>query len=260
MDYSKLSKEELIALLEDRDAELYQTRKERDEALKKLEEVIEKKNVSRAKMFARKSEIRKNTFNEAEETKEKEENSSSKKGRKVGSKNFDYAYLESHVDEIITLEPEKVDGSAKYIGEDDCFCIELLAYKLVPKGSYLKNGQVIEVPDDLDRVGWFCENTNFDRWEYKTYPVKQKKPNELGLYDMCGNVLEWCSDDYGKYNGSFQINPNPIFNDTGLHSSMARGGCFEFVEKACRVSSRFNTNQTIRSSWFGLRLALSVEK
>lgn len=40
----------------------------------------------------------------------------------------------------------------KYIGEDDCFCIELLAYKLVPKGSYLKNGQVIDVPDDLDRV------------------------------------------------------------------------------------------------------------
>lgn len=40
----------------------------------------------------------------------------------------------------------------KYIGEDDCFCIELLAYKLVPRGSYLKKGQVIEVPDDLDRV------------------------------------------------------------------------------------------------------------
>ena len=37
----------------------------------------------------------------------------------------------------------------KYIGEDDCFCIELLAYKLVPKGSYLKKGQVIDVPDDL---------------------------------------------------------------------------------------------------------------
>ena len=40
----------------------------------------------------------------------------------------------------------------KYIGEDDCFCIELLAYKLVPRGSYLKKGQVIDVPDDLDRV------------------------------------------------------------------------------------------------------------
>ena len=40
----------------------------------------------------------------------------------------------------------------KYTGEDDCFCIELLAYKLVPMGSYLKNGQVIDVPDDLTRV------------------------------------------------------------------------------------------------------------
>ena len=40
----------------------------------------------------------------------------------------------------------------KYIGEDDCFCIELLAYKLVPKGSYLKKGQIIEVPNDLTNV------------------------------------------------------------------------------------------------------------
>ena len=40
----------------------------------------------------------------------------------------------------------------KYIGEDDCFCIELLAYNLVEKGSYLKNGQVVDVPDDLTRV------------------------------------------------------------------------------------------------------------
>ena len=40
----------------------------------------------------------------------------------------------------------------KYIGEDDCFCIELLAYKLVSRDENLKNGQVIEVPDDLTRV------------------------------------------------------------------------------------------------------------
>ena len=40
----------------------------------------------------------------------------------------------------------------KYIGENDCFCIELLAYKLVPKGSYLKKGQVIDVPNDLESL------------------------------------------------------------------------------------------------------------
>ena len=40
----------------------------------------------------------------------------------------------------------------KYVGEDDCFCIELLAYKIVPKGSYLKKGQVVDVPNDLTNV------------------------------------------------------------------------------------------------------------
>lgn len=40
----------------------------------------------------------------------------------------------------------------KYVGEDDCFCIELLAYKVVPKNSYLKNGQIIDVPNDLTNV------------------------------------------------------------------------------------------------------------
>ena len=40
----------------------------------------------------------------------------------------------------------------KYIGEDDCFCIELLAYNLVEKGSYLKNGQVVDVPNNLTNV------------------------------------------------------------------------------------------------------------
>lgn len=153
MDYSKLSKEELIALLENRDAELYQTRKERDEALKKLEEVIEKKNVSRAKMFARKSEIRKNTFNEAEETKEKEENGSNKKGRKAGSKNFDYAYLESHVDETIYLEPEKVDESTKYIGEDVSYKISYIPgrykiTKIISKKYVSSNGKIYQVVKD----------------------------------------------------------------------------------------------------------------
>ena len=40
----------------------------------------------------------------------------------------------------------------KYVGDDDCFCIELLAYKLVEQGSYLKNGQIIDVPNDLTNV------------------------------------------------------------------------------------------------------------
>ena len=157
MDYSKLSKEELIALLENRDAELYQARKERDEAIKKLEEALEKKSVSRVKMFARKSEIRKNVFNEAEETKEKEERSIAKKGRKVGSKNFDYAYLESHVDEVIELEPEELKGddSLTYIGEDISYKLSWIPgrykiIKIINKKYVSKDGNAIyqQIRDD----------------------------------------------------------------------------------------------------------------
>lgn len=67
----------------------------------------------------------------------------------------------------------------KYIGEDDCFCIELLAYKLVPKGSYLKNGQVIEVPDDLDRViNAMTVSGQFKEIEDKKVIKKTKKRNK----------------------------------------------------------------------------------
>ena len=149
MNYSGLSKEELIIILEDRDAELYQTRKERDEALKKLEEVNEKKALSRAKMFARKSEVRKNTFNEAEVTKEKE-NVTSKRGRKTGSKNFDYEYLESHVDETIVLEPEEAKNEANiYIGEDISYKLSWIPgrykiTKIISKKYVSKDGHIYQ--------------------------------------------------------------------------------------------------------------------
>lgn len=132
-------------------------------------------------------------------------------------------------------------------------------WEFAARGGNNSKGYKYAGSDDLNRVGWFRENSGLNEWNCKTHPVKQKEHNELGLYDMCGNVLEWCSDEFQHYDGGFQTNPCYFFNDTGLHSQVARGGCFQFVEKACRVSSRFNTNQTVRPCWFGLRLALSTE-
>lgn len=64
----------------------------------------------------------------------------------------------------------------KYIGQDDCFCMELLAYKLVSKDEYLKHGQIIEVPDDLDRVINSMEvDGNFQRVNEKKVAKKEKK-------------------------------------------------------------------------------------
>lgn len=154
MDYSKLGKEELIGLLESRDAELYQTRKERDEALKKLEEIKEAKAISRAKMFARKSEIRKNAFNEAEATLEKEGEHNLKRGRKTGSRNFDYAYLESHVGKTIILEPDELKEikSLAYVGEDVSYKVEYKPgrYEIVKiiNRKYVSDGKIYQKAKD----------------------------------------------------------------------------------------------------------------
>ncbi|MBP5421655.1 MAG: hypothetical protein J6Y78_04335 [Paludibacteraceae bacterium] len=64
----------------------------------------------------------------------------------------------------------------KYTGEDDCFCIELLAYKLVEKGSYLKKGQVINVPNDLTNVISSLEVSGiFDKVQDKKVNKKEDK-------------------------------------------------------------------------------------
>ncbi len=64
----------------------------------------------------------------------------------------------------------------KYTGEDDCFCIELLAYKLVPSGSYLKRGQVIDVPNDLtDVINSLDVNGQFQRVQEKKVIKKEDK-------------------------------------------------------------------------------------
>ncbi|MCY3018652.1 MAG: SUMF1/EgtB/PvdO family nonheme iron enzyme, partial [Planctomycetota bacterium] len=84
---------------------------------------------------------------------------------------------------------------------------------------------------DLGRVAWYGATS-----EHRSHPVGEKAPNAFGLYDMHGNVAEWCQDRYGDYNGGPATNPPP--NTDGPHCRMVRGGTSEDAASECRSTSR----------------------
>ena len=98
----------------------------------------------------------------------------------------------------------------------------------------------------LDAVAWYKDNSG-----EAAHPVKRKTPNSLGLYDMSGNVWEWCRDYYGDYTYSIQTNPEgPLFSEYRV----VRGGAWIHKPKFCRVSCRIKGVQSQRYNRGGFRV------
>ncbi len=103
--------------------------------------------------------------------------------------------------------------------------------------------------DSLASSAWFGNNSNG-----RTHPVGEKKANAWGLYDMHGNVWEWCSDWYGTY--PTKAITDPIGTDKGYYI-VSRGGCWHCGVTYCRSARRFWNYPTGLGYYYGFRLALS---
>ena len=99
----------------------------------------------------------------------------------------------------------------------------------------------------INDTGWYTGNS-----DGKTHPVGEKQPNSFGLYDMHGNVLEWCWDWLGKYTAETQSNPRGA--STG-NERVYRGGSWRFEANQTRSAFRFGNHPNIKTFFLGFRVA-----
>ena len=122
-------------------------------------------------------------------------------------------------------------------------------WEYAARGGNKSRGYRYSGSNTIDDVAWY-ENDALSQ----THPVGTKQPNELEIYDMTGNVMEWCQDWYGSYSSSPQVNP------TGAASGsyrVVRGGGWSDSARDCRTSDRDFISPGGRSSDLGFRLVLS---
>ena len=121
-------------------------------------------------------------------------------------------------------------------------------WEYAARGGNCSCGYKFSGSNDVDSVAWYRNNA-----AKMPNPIGLKQANELGLYDMSGNVFEWCQDWYGKYNSSSQTNPTGP--STGSFR-VFRGGGWRSNSGSCRVSGRDFFMPGNRYRNLGLRLAL----
>ena len=125
-------------------------------------------------------------------------------------------------------------------------------WEFAARGGNKSKGFQYSGSNTLSDVAWYQDNS-----ENKTHEVATKQANELGIYDMSGNVWEWCADLNGSYSSEDQTDPTGP--ESGTNYYINRGGCWRVNARNCRSSRRQNNARSDRNDRLGLRLALTAK-
>lgn len=126
-------------------------------------------------------------------------------------------------------------------------------WEYAARGGKYSKGYIYSGSNNLDEVAWTPLNS-----EDSTHTVASKMPNELGIYDMSGNVWEWCGDFYANYSSDHQENPNGPAEGT---QRVMRGGSYFATVDLARVSTRYSPKTTrFKAHPLGFRLVMEIDK
>lgn len=157
-----------------------------------------------------------------------------------------WGWIDNHP--IVNVSWFDADNFAKWKG---CRLPTEAEWEFAARGGTLSKHYKYSGGNTPDEIGWFADNTG----QTGTRPVRAKKPNELGLYDMSGNVYEWCCD--WKYEYTPEEQANPTGPKEGIIKA-SKGGSWHSSTRSLRVSNRDDDPPEFYSHNVGFRIARSI--
>jgi hypothetical protein len=121
------------------------------------------------------------------------------------------------------------------------------------RGATQSQGFEYAGSNNLDEVGWYDGNSG-----KQTHPVGQKKPNELGLYDLSGNVWEWCKDNWTDNSNALPRDGSALTSDGNSDLRAVRGGSWHYDPEGCRCALRDRLNPVSRYDNLGFRVCVAA--